>query len=586
MTTNILCYGIALAVSGFVLAGSVTACGGDDPDNREPLRLVDVMEDPLVDLCPNGGYITRTGYDRDFDGVLDDEEVELTDYGCHGVLRDEPRIKTPEDVAALDGIIEVTGCIEIGFSELETVELPTLERVGCLRVRRNPMLKSVMLPRLKTVTGGILVEDIVEVIEVPELESVGGDLMLLGSEQFRQYETLTLPRLSSIGKSLVMRTLGPRTGTFPELRHVGSDVDLSGNPALDRISLPELELVGGSLILMFGLETLAELSLPRLREISAIEIRLPATLASLKLPALQRITKLEIDTFFHRARASLSFPELVEVGDRLDIGPSASILLPRLATVGYRASMNAAALDLGELTSVGHSLIVGGVGTASDSFELPKLQSVGENLLLSVGAGALSLPALTQVGMLRLADSPNLEVVSAPALSDVRTIEIRDNPALRELSLIGNGQPQSALSSITIAANDSLQRIYIDGWAAIEGQLHVYFNRALVEIDARFTSMGKAAFVTNSSLNAVLLDQLMTGGEVTIVSNQALQDLSMDSIENLDKLSVSWSSQLSACIIDEIVARLPPGTELEIRDTIPCTARDRVDPAVDIVMAE
>src|SRR5262249_2947321 len=53
---------------------------------------VRVDPEPAGSHCPHGGSAVKTGVDRDGDGVLDDSEIDATEYVCSALVRlaDEP----------------------------------------------------------------------------------------------------------------------------------------------------------------------------------------------------------------------------------------------------------------------------------------------------------------------------------------------------------------------------------------------------------------------------------------------------------------------------------------------------------------
>ena len=105
MRASLWISGLLLAGLGGCTAGVSSPDAFVDPSDGEgaAMLLTALSKDASPDDCPNGGVVLSQGIDRNFNGLLDEEEVLEELVLCHGRMarRASParRARTPANAA-------------------------------------------------------------------------------------------------------------------------------------------------------------------------------------------------------------------------------------------------------------------------------------------------------------------------------------------------------------------------------------------------------------------------------------------------------------------------------------------------------
>jgi hypothetical protein len=307
------------------------------------------------------------------------------------------------DLAALAGIVGITGDLVVQGTTLSAVDLPDLTTVGgTVQIWENPDLVDLALPALTWVGGDVSLYDDVQLASLSGLSG----LQTVG----RTLSLNRLPALTDLAGLEQLRTIGEKlylfhdealvdTDALTSLRLVGTQIDLWELVALERASLPALEQVGAKLD-VFDARAMTELSAPMLHTAGGLEL--------------------------HNAEA------LTSAGDF-----GALSLLGSL-TIKY----NDALVDLGGLTAL---QTINGAALVQNN---PSLQALtGLDALVTVG------------GRVEVRTNTALTDLALPALQTTGPLEVMTNRALTDLGLDGL---QTIDGDALVGQNDDLSTCAVD----------------------------------------------------------------------------------------------------------------------------
>jgi hypothetical protein len=437
----------------------IGGCGENDamqqPAPAPPMQLTRRDHEPVGAHCERGGTAIHVGLDRDGDGVLEDAEIDLTEYVCDApapapitvpttvLVRKDRLAPSPEcptgAIAVQTGIDDDSdGVLEDAEIDLTTRLCNSLElwdgnftgndwldpvKVTALRGARVVMGSlsisvgtDVVLPSLELVTGNLTVSSSKSVL-LPALRQVGGDARIGGAAAVAP----SLAALERVGGTLSVGGLGARSLIdAPRLREIARDFVIGGGGAL---SMPELATIGGSLALR---ESIAELHLDKLSAIGG-SISAVGTLPSLVLPSLQTIGA-DVQAFSANALTTIDFPRLRHLGGHFFVQT-----LPSLTTISMSSMSEAGGAGIGGAVTVFNA-------SALRTFDLGRLESIAGGFTLD-GAPVLSTFAMRSMRSIGsfweslVVRDTALEVLDFPRLQDVGDLSIETNPVLREVKL-------------------------------------------------------------------------------------------------------------------------------------------------------
>jgi hypothetical protein len=451
--------------------------------NAAPPKTI-VRKDPLPPgkECPNGGTAVRTGVDKNGNGVLDDDEVENTVYVCSDSDVWEGDFTSADwndaqKVATLGRARVVTGSLTI--DPAAAVHLPRLELIAANLTVSRPVT-ALDLPALRNIGGNVQIDTpAIDDLALPALERVTGELRLIGNGA--NGTSIAAPHLGEVGGSLIFFWGCRGDVVMPSLRTIGGMLDIEG--ALTSLGLDGLESIGGAL-------RIADRSLPKLAaaKLSTIGGDLSSysqpQLQTIDLPALTQIEgKLSLDTL--SALETLAFPALRTIAGEVTISSLAALQK----------------LDFGPLAEVGQSMYIMNVPAMTNlaAVGLTKLgKSTGPSdsslLVNNTGLTVIELPSLTEPpGVLDFTQNAALKIVRLAALTKAGGVSSIENPLIEEVSA-----PQVTQLGYLNVDSPKLSKIDFGKLSTIDDHIQI--------IDAALEDLSGLASLTNCG--AIELDNL------------------------------------------------------------------------------
>ncbi|MFP2930429.1 hypothetical protein ACLESO_35570 [Pyxidicoccus sp. 3LG] len=211
--------------------------------------------EPAGSQCTTAGTAVLVGADSDGDGTLGDNEAHGTLYVCQPTHTFDGtyEVQSAEDLVALERITRIRGNLYIRGTELQEVVLPGLVSIeGELSIQSNANLHRVSLTGLRHVREGLDVSGN-RVLDTLELGGAGErrlsvetDLEVTSNDGLRNLGGLRFVapsrHLTVSGNAALEAIEG-----LDRLTALTGTLTVMGNTALTRISLPNLETVGGDL---------------------------------------------------------------------------------------------------------------------------------------------------------------------------------------------------------------------------------------------------------------------------------------------------------------------------------------------------
>jgi hypothetical protein len=521
---------VALALAA--LAGCDAAGGGLPPLDADVKTGDTTSGRPSVDgeLFAGTASLTSKADEARFAGVTTiDGDLVVTAQDSAGIRLD--------DLEVVTGSIRVVG--KVGTEASGNLTLPRLTRVGGNIVfAYTHSVGTIDLPNLRTVGGHVDLGHGIFDLEAGRLETINGDLRLRDVGLV----AVDLSALTSLGGALratrysTSAAGGSLSLTFPSLRAIGGDIDLSAG-ATTYLVARRLATLAGDIDLT---DLAVGVDLPNLVSVDG-EVRLTRLDAfTLSLDSLVEVSgDVSVTGSGGVGIVSLALPRLAAVGGRVtftDLADTEAIRLPALTDLGAALTVTLdsrlTTLSVTSLPILHSDLIVTDNGQAL-LVDLPALSSVGGNLELQRTGGVdarlgalatvtgdlrvaatpinrLGLPALTAVGRhLVISDvtcndgvvafpllatiGGDLEVVRATWLSSLLA------PALTHVGSVAGGFP---FGDLRVESNPDLAALTLPALEAVEGHVSVRHNALLESEDVA------ATFAT-----------VTVGGEVTLCGN-------------------------------------------------------------------
>ena len=390
----------------------------------------------------------------------------------------------------------------------------------------------------------------------------GGGMLCLGSFEVRNFADIDLvSSCAHITGDLALGANGLIEIELPLLERVDGSVTVVPAESLERILLPELKEVGGSL--GGNPVFLDELAVPLLRTVGG-DLRLPVSDAApgVSVPCLDAAGSL----FAGRVAA----PRLTAIAGDVAAGLDAALLTRIPGALVYQPGAN-----LPELVQVGDLSFVG-----IDSISLPALRIVDRNADLGCGGSqsitalVVELPSLVRAGTLHLCPWPALTSVELPMFFRIlgpaslggmtigasATLGPVDAPALSRINgnlVLDGALSAPALSSITgdVHANHSID---LPGLVTITGQLRLQVQNGTMVFPSLTTVTGLLRVAQSQAveLRAPLATSI---GTLSISDNPALEDIDFASLgSDLGALAIRRNPQLPTCqaiaLRDQLIA--------------------------------
>jgi len=390
----------------------------------------------------------------------------------------------------------------------------------------------------------------------------GSGMLCLGSFEVRNFADIELvSACSHITGDLELGANGLVEIELPLLERVDGSVTVVPAAGLDRILLPQLKEVGGSL--GGSPEILDDLAVPLLRTVGG-DLRLPVSDAppAVPVPCLDAAGSL--------LAGRVAAPRLTSIAGDVFAGLDAPLLTRIPGALAYQPGAN-----LPGLIQVG-SLTFAGV----DSVSLPALRIVDRSADLGCGgsqiitAPVLVLPSLVRAGALHLCPWPALTSVELPMLFRIlgppslggmsigtsATLGPVDAPALSRINgnlVLDGALSAPSLSAITgdVYANHSID---LPGLVTVTGQLRLQVQTG-TQVFPSLTTVTGLLRVAQSQAVELRAPLATSIGTLSISDNPALQDIDFASLgSDLGALAIRRNPQLPTCqaiaLRDQLIA--------------------------------
>jgi hypothetical protein len=502
-------------------------------DPSPPLPILTRRDpEPAGAQCPNGGTAIRVGHDSDGDGVLEDGEVEHTDYVCNAappktLVRKDPLAPGSKECAN-GGTAVRTGVDKNGNGVLDDDEVEnTVYACSDSDVWEGDFTsadwsdaqKVATLGRARVVTGSLTI-DPAAAVHLLRLELVAANL--------------------TVGRPVTVLDL-------PALRNVGGNVQID-TPAIDALALPALERVTGELRLVGNGSNGTSIAAPHLREVGGNLIFFWGCRGDMVMPSLQTIGGM-LDIEGHLT--SLGLDALQSIGGELRIDDQGlpALAAPKLTTIG------------GDLSCISQPQL--------QTIELPGLTQIGGKVFLDAmpAVHTLAFPALqTVTGEVTITDLAALQKLDFGPLSEVgQSVSIYNVPAMTELraaSLTKLGKSDGISDGSLLLNKTALTLVELPSLAAPPGVLHFTQNAALKTVRlAALTKAGGVSLIENPlveevsapqakqlgylNLDSPKLTKLDFGKLTTIDDHIQMIDVALDDLSGLASLTTCTSLELS-----------------------------------------
>lgn len=413
---------------------------------------------------------------------------------------------------------------------------------------------AVALPRLREVSGSVVVRLTSSAFSFPALEVIGADFHLATYE----LSTFSSPLLRSVAGTFEVVAVDSGVSIdAPQLSSLGG-LQVSGTGTLDKLSVPALETITGDA--RFSLIGLQALALPNLERIEgALVMDAVKGLTSVDVPRLRDVVG-DVYFAYEHTPISVTFPALEHAGS-FTIGGTdnrfQALSFPVLTHVGP-VSISLAnqlnALSMPELVECG-ALRLDGV--ALTTLRLPELKkATGEIWVRSGGKGApvlasVGFPKLEEAESIWLSDLPQLASIDLARLTNVTNeLRVLRAPRVTQLSLpsltsVGVLYPSELATIATISApvlkGSATTTITIDQAPMLS---RVDFS-AVTNLEG--LQLGGADRLTTLSLPAASAVKW-----VEIANLSALRNIAFPALESVSSVTLSGLRSLTSVDIPQL----------------------------------
>lgn len=381
------------------------------------------------------------------------------------------------DLSALVGIVEVT---------------------GTMTIQNNDALAGVaQMTGLTTTSGGLTIQDnLLFNAFPPNLDSLEGNLTIVGNNGLSTYDLVLLTRVGNIGSIIITDNPALTSAKIPTaITTMSGNLQYTGNPLLAEISdMPNLTSIGGSLTINdTQIDTFPDF--PNLSSISTgIFIRNNTTITALpSMPNLSMISgNIDIDnnpllTTFDLSAVTTSNIHYISIINN-DVLTSA--LIPTDVTnmtslLQYENNPLLSSISATDnLTSIGGSLVISHTQLAAFP-NFPNLTSIDAGILFRNNSIITALPTF-----------PNLSTLGS-------VIDIDNNPLLTSFDL--SGLVTSNIHYMSVTNNNVLTSALLPTNVTSMTSVLQYFNNPLLSsISAmdNLTSIGGSLVISNTQLGS------------------------------------------------------------------------------------
>lgn len=438
-----------------LVAGVLVACTSSSTQNLStgPTVIRVDQEQPGAN-CANGGVSINSGADANSDGVLQDSEIENTQYVCNGATV----VRCADGGSAFDGSITLRDPAD--FAQLAGKTCVDGDLIIAGLAGEIPAL-----PELATVTGEVVIagnSDLTTLDGLSALRTIGQSYLIQGNDSLVDIAALaSLDRVLSI--FLVGDNALPDLAGLSTLTSLDTKLTISNNRGLTSLHGLEGVLTASTLTIRSN-SSLADLTaLANLRSATVLEISGNSVLTSLTLANLEKVdVRLLVNGNPHLA--SVSLPVLATLSDGIVFSGD-----PAMTTVSMPALLTTGTLTFENDTSLA-------------SIDAPSLAYVTADLSFTNLAGltAPSFPNLTAIGgTLRVYNvTPFTSFAGFGGLESVGSIWI--NTAGGLLDFEGLSALQTIAGDFTVTGSNQLTSFTgLDAMTEIGGNVLILGNQSL-----------------------------------------------------------------------------------------------------------
>lgn len=581
---------------------------------------IDIDNNPLLESIPVFSNISE------FNGTFILSNMNLTNLTGMENWRTLSRLLLTDNdlLSSLVGIQNLEVLEEGLFIDrcplLQTIDLPSLLHTGhitlsdeltCLQanvlefygsdisLNQDSQLKSIDLPKLRSIEGDLTFLRTSSIIEInlPDLQNIGGDLSLTEVENL---DILNLPNLVSVQENITFENNNIKELSLPSLEQTESLNLLGNNCPIEIFNFSKIKTIQTDFIIAAVSTPDDKIELFDLDTIGG-DFNLAVTEDLLSLNISSKYIGGEIQVYGNFALEDISFPELTEVADGINIADCdatlKNVLFPNLISAEYFFLVDALILETLNLDKLKHvrqefhlsfiddlaSLILNNLEDVNSfllefipslqNLSVPKLDSIhGTLTILSTSIENLQMPALEFVGStLEIDGNVSMTSINLPNLNTVRSDLLIEN----ETNLITLELPKlrQVFSSTELSNLDLIQEINIPNLSLNGRNFSLINNDNLKTIRMPLlTEIGNRLTISeNNNLDRLDLYQLTElNGTLQISNNDVLPTL--EGIQNINPDGVSFlviqdNPLLTFCRVPSICGLiLDPEKEKTIED--------------------
>jgi hypothetical protein len=417
-----------------------------------------------------------------------------------GCAREAGDIRSANDLERLGRRKTIDEDVRIQVPGAPIVDLGQLEKIdGDLWIAIQPATERIVFPKLESIAGDLILIGADRTgpvrIEAPLLRSIGRDL---GLELLRAVD-LELGALAAVERVFWMHLVHGRV-SLPALLRLGGSLEIEDVSDL-ALSLPALEQSGpvrgirilSSTIDLGGLRAVEAFDVERSNQPDdpgdARRIDLHADLTDVDLHSLMSISGLNVRGDLGRLDLSgLEAVEVLSLSDggaerpqggvidlsSLKVSGEVRVAMPAHRVVGRIESANTLILEVGsiDLRGLRRADAIDVTTTGAVELDLERLSSI-----TLIGASSFSAPRLIEGGVFNLNGVTTLDL---PALAKIGYLGINyspserlDFPALAELGVSCGG------IALSVSANPNLATLGFPALATVHGSIGLRDNGAL-----------------------------------------------------------------------------------------------------------
>jgi len=433
---------------------------------------------------------------------------------------------------------------------LNLLDLDSMTDIGGqLYLSSNNSLDALYIPNLQVIEGSFQMNSNsgIELVDLPNLYEIEGQLQF---DYNHSVQELLLPDLVELnGQLYIYSNNSLEKLDFGGLVETGSNIEIRYNNAIESVSFDDLEVVNGS-VQLDGLNQLSYFEMPALDEVTgSFNLSNNSKLESFAAPVFTELSgSLTIRDNSDLQTVDLSSLECIEdftiVGNDLTIDSHHALLLA--------------------LTCSSDGSLIIFRDTDADDFCATGETVVNDLYISPIDSGAVDLSCITQInGKTEIEFSKAISIDISNAASIADSLSIHDNydtEVIDFTSLVSVGE------SFNLNTNIDLEELTLSSLQTIEGQLYLSSNNNLSNFSAPVltTIEGSLQFNSNNGIEEVNLDSLTTiEGQFQFDYNHSVESISMPSLTELNgQLYIYSNNSLESINVGSLVET---GSNIEIR---------------------